>query len=87
VVFFVPSPKIKPMKSFVLNEDYIQLDQLLKALKLVSSGGMAHLMVDDGLVKVNGFVEKRRRAKIRVGDVVEVERTKFVIVAEDTEGD
>jgi len=75
------------MNSFVLNEEYIQLDQLLKALKLANSGGIAHLMVDDGLVKVNGFVEKRRRAKIRVGDIVEVEKKKVVIVAEDTQGD
>lgn len=87
MVFFVPSPKIIKMKSFVLNEEFIQLDQLLKALKFVSSGGMAHLMVDDGLVKVNGFVEKRRRAKIRVGDIVEIDRTKVMIVAEDTQGD
>jgi ribosome-associated protein len=69
------------MKSFAIKEEYIQLDQLLKALKFVSSGGMAHLMVDDGLVKVNGFVEMRRRAKIRVGDVIEVDKNKVVVVA------
>jgi len=70
------------MITFTLNEEYIQLDQLLKALKMVTSGGMAHMMVDDGLVKVNKFVEKRRRAKIRVGDIVEVSGTTIKIIKE-----
>lgn len=75
------------MKTFVLKEEYIQLDQLLKSIRVANSGGIAHLMVDDGLVKVNGFVESRRRAKIRVGDVVEVQGMTIKIVLEDQEGD
>ncbi|MHC1702271.1 MAG: RNA-binding S4 domain-containing protein [Tenuifilaceae bacterium] len=70
------------METFTLSEEYIQLDQLLKAVKMVNSGGMAHMMVDDGLVKVNRFVEKRRRAKIRVGDIVEVNGKAIKIVKE-----
>jgi len=75
------------MENFILKEDYIQLDKLLKALKVVSSGGTAHMLVDDGLVKVNGFVEKRRRAKIRVGDMVEVQGMKISVLAEEDLGD
>lgn len=71
------------MESFILKDEYIQLDQLLKALRMVSSGGMAHLMVDDGLVKVDGFVEKRRRAKIRVGNTIEVSGKKFKVIAQE----
>lgn len=59
------------MKTFTLDSEYIQLDQLLKVLNIASSGGVAHQLVDEGLVKVNGFIETRRRAKIRVGDKVE----------------
>ncbi|RPH33236.1 MAG: RNA-binding S4 domain-containing protein [Bacteroidales bacterium] len=75
------------MESFILKEEYIQLDQLLKVLRLVSSGGMAHLMVDDGLVKVDGFVEKRRRAKIRAGNTIEVPGKKFKVIAHEELGD
>jgi len=75
------------METFVLKEEYIQLDKLLKALKVVSSGGMAHLLVDDGMVKVNGFFEKRRRAKIRVGDIVEISGMKIGVIAEKDLGD
>jgi len=74
--------KLFEMETFVIKEEYIQLDQLLKALKLVNSGGMAHMFVDDGLVKVDGFVEKRRRAKIRVGNVIEVSGRKFKVIAQ-----
>ncbi len=70
------------METFALKEEYIQLDQLLKACKIVSSGGVAHQFVDDGLVKVNKFVEKRRRAKIRVGDIVEVSDKIITIIKE-----
>ncbi len=75
------------MKTFKIKEEYIQLDQLLKALRLANSGGMAHLMVDDGLVKVNGFIETRRRAKIRPGDIVDVEGVKVKVITDDLLGD
>ena len=60
------------MKTFKINEDFIQLDKLLKVLRIAQSGGEAHAMVDDGIVKLNGKIETRRRAKIKIGDVVEV---------------
>ncbi len=75
------------MKTFKIKDEYIQLDQLLKALRLANSGGMAHLMVDDGLVKVNGFIETRRRAKIRAGDIVDVEGVKVKVITDDLLGD
>ncbi len=53
--------------------DYIQLDQLLKRANVVRSGGEAHVAVEEGLVSLNGVQESRKRAKIRPGDVVEIE--------------
>ena len=55
---------------FQLKTDYIDLLQLLKATSIVMSGGEAKLLVDDGLISVNGELESRRRRKLRVGDVV-----------------
>lgn len=51
--------------------DYIQLDQLLKATGLVRSGGEAHGEISAGLVRVDGQVELRKRAKLRRGQRVE----------------
>lgn len=53
-----------------IKDDYIKLDQLLKYANLVETGGMAKIVIQDGLVKVNGVVELRRGKKIRANDIV-----------------
>ncbi|MDD2550465.1 MAG: RNA-binding S4 domain-containing protein [Bacteroidales bacterium] len=67
------------MQTFKIESEYIQLIQLLKAARIAQSGGEAQLLVNDGLVKVNGVVESRKRAKLRTGDVVEYDDTKIEI--------
>ena len=57
---------------FKIEDEYIQLQNVLKVCGLVDSGAMAKNIIQDGLVKVNGEVETRRGKKIRVGDVVTV---------------
>ncbi|GAP69610.1 ribosome-associated protein YbcJ, S4-like RNA binding protein [Bacteroidales bacterium 6E] len=61
------------MNEFTLTEEYIELIRLLKYLRWAETGGHAKMMVEEGLVKLNGNVEFRKRAKLRKGDVVEVE--------------
>ena len=53
-----------------LREDYIKLGQALKAAGLVDSGVTAKLVIQDGLVKVNGNVETQRGKKLVSGDIV-----------------
>ena len=50
----------------------IQLDQFLKLAGLVSTGGQAKVLIQGGEVRLNGVVERRRKKKIKVGDVVEL---------------
>jgi ribosome-associated protein len=69
------------MKEFKLKEDYIELIRLLKYMRLAETGGHAKIMVDEGMVMLNGEVESRKRAKIRVGDIVEVEGQQIKIIA------
>ncbi|PST83714.1 RNA-binding protein [Pedobacter yulinensis] len=59
------------MNEFKLEGEYIPMIQLLKACALVSSGGEAQLVVEDGLVKYNGQTDYRKRLKVRRGDLVE----------------
>lgn len=61
------------MTKFELKTEYIELIKLLKLLRWVESGGMAKMVVEDGLVMLNGETEFRKRAKLRKGDVVEFE--------------
>lgn len=51
--------------------DFIELNKLLKIMQLVGSGGEAKQVIDEGMVTVNGAVEKQRRKKLRVGDKVQ----------------
>lgn len=54
------------------DHEYIELHSLLKVTGLCESGGIAKLMVGDGLVKVDGEIELRKRCKIRTGQTVEL---------------
>ncbi|MBI1904779.1 MAG: RNA-binding S4 domain-containing protein [Rhodocyclales bacterium] len=71
------------MKStFVVRGEYIQLDQLLKVAGLVTTGGEAHAAVAAGLVKVDGKVEGRKRAKLRAGQGVSYAGHNITLVAD-----
>jgi len=71
---------------FELSADagYIELIKLLKAENIASSGAEAKMMVEDQLVNVNGSLETRKRAKLREGDIVEIEGRKIQIVKSKT---
>ncbi|HZH86779.1 MAG TPA: RNA-binding S4 domain-containing protein [Brumimicrobium sp.] len=58
---------------FNLEGDYIELIQLLKAMGIAQTGGHAKMIVEDGGVMRSGEVETRKRAKLRKGDVLEIE--------------
>ena len=57
--------------------DTLRLDQFLKLNGIAESGGRAKLLVQGGEVQVNGEVETRRRRKLVIGDVVEVDGTRY----------
>ncbi len=59
--------------TFTLQSDYIELIKLLKVTGLCATGGMAKNVTDDGLVRVDGRTELRKRCKIRSGQVVSFE--------------
>lgn len=57
----------------------ITLNRLLKMMGWCSSGAEANALIDEGLVKVNGVVELRRRNKLEAGAKVEFENQIVVI--------
>lgn len=65
---------------FKLETEYIHLIQLLKATSIIPTGGIAKLVVEDGLVKYNGAIDYRKRLKVRKGDVVEFEDNLITVV-------
>jgi ribosome-associated protein len=59
--------------------NYIELHDLLKVIGLCSTGGAAKIAIAEGLVNVDGAVEKRKRCKIRKGQAVEYQCRKILI--------
>ncbi len=51
----------------------INLSQVLKRANWVESGGRAKSLIADGMVRVNGEVETRKRRQMALGDVVQLE--------------
>jgi ribosome-associated protein len=66
---------------FQLKSDFIELDNLLKVLELVSNGAQAKELIVSGEVKVNGQAETRIRRKLRAGDFVEFAKQVIRIIA------
>ncbi len=60
------------MTEIKINTEFIKLDALLKFASLVSSGGEAKAIIQDGKVLVNGEVCTMRGKKIREGDTVSI---------------
>lgn len=56
--------------SVPITTEYIKLEALLKLANLVSSGGEAKCLIQDGQVSVNGQVCRMRGKKLRPGDRV-----------------
>ncbi len=67
------------MRQVEITTEPVELYKILKFEGLVSSGGEAKSVIDNGQVLVNGQVETRKRKKIVSGDVIEFENDKFII--------
>jgi ribosome-associated protein len=67
--------------NFQLKSEFIELDNLLKAMDLVVSGPEAKQAILAGSIKVNGQAETRVRRKLRLGDSVEFGEHQISIVA------
>lgn len=69
------------MISFPLeSHEYIELHNLLKITGLCHSGAMAKHIIADGLVKVDGKIELRKRCKIRQGQNVQFHDQNITVV-------
>ncbi len=70
-----------PQIDFVLDREFVELNQLLKLVGLCDSGGAGKALVASGAVSVDGAVELRKTCKIRAGQRVAVDGTVIRVVA------
>ena len=67
------------MTTIEITTEYIKLQDLLKFSAIASTGGEAKIMVQEGLVRVNGEVCTIRGKKIRPGDYVLVNGQHYTV--------
>ena len=58
------------METITITTEYIRLQDLMKLADMVSSGGEAKQLIQNGQVSVNGEPCLQRGRKLRPGDVV-----------------
>lgn len=70
-----------PMETISIQTEYIKLQDLLKLARLVSSGGEAKIVIQDGQVSVNGEICTMRGKKLHPGDQVTYGRKTIQVAA------
>ena len=69
------------MQEIRIKDDYIKLGQALKLAGLVGSGVEAKMLIQDGLVIVNGEVDMRRGRKLVPGDVFSLDGNDVKVIS------
>ena len=67
--------------SFSLNDEFVELNQLLKLVGICDSGGAGKRLVASGVVSVDGQVELRKTCKIRSGQTVRIGNIRITVNA------
>lgn len=67
--------------TFSLNDDYVELNQLLKLVGICDSGGAGKVLVASGAVAVDGKPELRKTCKIRAGQTVKIGEFRIRVIA------
>lgn len=70
------------MKKIEIFGEYIQLDQILKKLDLISSGGETGMFLQSHSILLNGQKVSEKRKKIRPGDILQIDEESYQIVGD-----
>lgn len=60
-------------ENIAISTEFITIDKLLKFSGVADTGGQAFLMVEDGVVKLNGKTVTEKRKKVFPGDIVNID--------------
>lgn len=70
------------MKKIEIFGEYIQLDQILKKLDFISSGGETGMFLQSHSILLNGQKVREKRKKIRPGDILQIDEESYQIVGD-----
>ena len=77
--------KQEHVEEIPITTEFIKLQDFLKFVNAVGSGGMAKNMILNGDVKVNGEVCLMRGKKLRPGDRVELLGSTYMVTANESQ--
>lgn len=63
----------------------ITMDKLLKFSGVADTGGQAFMMVEDGVVRLNGQLVTEKRKQVRPGDVVNIDNQIELTIIKEAE--
>ena len=64
--------------------EFITMDKLLKFSGVADTGGQAFLMVEDGIIKLNGKLVTEKRKKVFPDDVVNIDNQIELTITKET---
>ena len=64
--------------------EFITMDKLLKFSGVADTGGQAFLMVEDGIIKLNGKPVTEKRKTVFPGDVVNIDDQIELTITKET---
>lgn len=67
------------MQTFKIKDEFIQLNQLIKAMGWCDNGADANMFIEKGEIKVNGQIEYRKRNKLMKGFKIEFNNQSVII--------
>lgn len=70
------------MKKIEIFGEYIKLDQILKKLDFISSGGETGMFLQSHSILLNGQKVSEKRKKIRPGDILQIDEESYQIVGD-----
>ncbi|NFU16628.1 S4 domain-containing protein YaaA [Clostridium botulinum] len=68
------------MVKIKINSEIIKLDSFLKWSGATTLGSEAKVFIQNGEVKVNGEIEKRRGRKLKIDDLIEFNNETYKII-------
>lgn len=63
----------------------ITMDKLLKFSGVADTGGQAFMMVEEGVVRLNGQLVTEKRKQVRPGDVVNIDNQIELTIVKEAE--
>ena len=64
--------------------EFITMDKLLKFSGVADTGGQAFLIVEDGIIKLNGKLVTEKRKKVFPGDIVNIDNQIELTITKET---